>query len=78
MVQLEVLVAVDRQDREPVARAAVPARLHGAGQAQDPVAMGRQRGVVVLVVEADPVSMATQRRQEYGDRRAPSRLRGYN
>jgi len=38
--------------------------LHGVGEAQDPVAVRRPGGVVVLVVEADPVGVTADGGQQ--------------
>ena len=64
VIQLQVAVAVDGQHRETVAPAHSQLVLHGVGEAQDPVAVRRPGGVVVLVVEADPVGVTAHGGQQ--------------
>ena len=63
MVQLEVLVAVARHHREPVAWLHAELVSHRVGQSQHTVTVLLERAVVVAVVEPDLVRPAL----EHGD-----------
>ena len=65
VVQLEVLVAVARHDRESTRPASRPSSLpHAVHEAQDAVGVLGVAGVVVAVVEPDPRRVPVDRREE--------------